>query len=153
MDLRIRDALRSEYDVLETWAAKVYAGEAEYHRLCLTASKPQRQEAADSAYKLFYDVQVAYIAMAYEVGYACGNSDGLMYPTSRYSKNYARMNDSYTDLVSASAELYHAWNANRRFDDPAANTDAWANRVTINQATGQMVHMAAYEIHRVGVRP
>ena len=152
-ELRIRDALRSEYDVLETWAAKVYAGEAEYHRLCLTASKPQRREAAKAAYNLFHDVQVADVARAYEIGYACGNSDGLMWSTSRYSKNYARMTDAYQDLISAAAELYHAWDANRWLDDPAANTDAWANCVTMNQATGQMVHLEAYEIHRVGVRP
>ena len=91
--------------------------------------------------------------MTYEIGYACGNSSGFMWSTSRYIKNYARMNDAYKDLVSAAAELYHAWDANRWLDDPAANTDAWANHVTMNQATGQMVHLEDYEIHRVGIRP
>lgn len=153
MELRIRDALRSECDVLERWAAKVYDGAAEYNRLCLTGTKKQRKEAAESASQLFYDVQVAHSTMSLEVGYACGNSSGFMWGTSRYVGNYAQMNKSYTNLVYAAYELDYAWAGNCKFDDPAAHTDAWAGRVTVNQATGQMAYMEAYEAARTGVRP
>lgn len=153
MELRIRDTLRSECDVLEGWAAKVYDGAAEYNRLCLTGTKKQRKEAAESASQLFYDVQVAYSAMSFEVGYACGNSSGFMWGTSRYVGNYAQMNKSYTSLIYAAYELDYAWAGNCKFDDPAAHADAWAGRVTVNQATGQMAYMEAYEAARTGVRP
>lgn len=153
MELRIRDTLRKEYEVLLAKAEKVYACAADYERLCLTVPKAPRQEASRVVRDVLREVQLADTNMTMEVGYACNRSDGTMYGASRYAGNFACMHRAYGDLASLLYELSHAWSGNCYFDDPAARADYWSNRVSVNPATGRMAYLEAYEADRAGARP
>lgn len=153
MELRIRDTLRKEYEVMLAKAEKVYACAADYERLCLTVPKAPRQEAAKAVSALLREVQVADANMSMEVGYACNRSDGTMYGASRYAGNFTCMHRAYGDLASLLYELSHAWSGNCYFDDPSSQVDYWSGRVSVNSATGRMAYLEAYEADRAGARP
>lgn len=155
MELSIRDALRSEFDILDGYADQVYSCAADFNRLSLTTPKDPRLAAARTVHDLLYQCQVANAHISETLRIACGMSQeyGGMWGTSRYIGNYAKLQHCYGHLINLLYELDNAWSGNCYFDDPAAHTDYWGDRVTVNKKTGKMKYLEDYEAERKGARP
>ena len=155
MELRIRDALRSEYDILDNYAKRVYACADDYDRLCMTDPKEPRQAAARAVDALLRECQVSDAHVSETVRIACGMSQeyGGIWATSRYIENYTSLQHCYGDLESYLYELSHAWSGNCYFDVPSEHVDYWASRVSVNKKTGRAQYLEDYESDRKGARP
>lgn len=155
MELRIRDALRSEYDILDNYAKRVYACADDYERLCMTDPKEPRQAAARAVDALLRECQVSGAHVSETVRIACGMSQeyGGIWATSRYIENYTALQHCYGDLESYLYELSHAWSGNCYFDVPSEHVDYWASRVSMNKKTGRPQYLEDYEGDRKGARP
>lgn len=155
MELRIRDALRSEYDILDNYAKRVYACADDYDRLCMTDPKEPRQAAARAVDALLRECQVSDAHVSETVRIACGMSQeyGGIWATSRYIENYTSLQHCYGDLESYLYELSHAWSGNCYFDVPSEHVDYWGTRIAVNKKTGRPQYLEDYESERKGARP
>lgn len=110
MELSIRDALRSEFDILDGYADQVYSCAADFNRLSLTTPKDPRLAAARTVHDLLYQCQVANAHTSETLRIACGMSQecGGMWGTSRYIGNYAKLQHCYGHLINLLYELDHA---------------------------------------------
>ncbi|MEY8460038.1 hypothetical protein AALA69_02760 [Eggerthellaceae bacterium 24-137] len=155
MELRIRDALRSEFDIMDAYAKKVYACVDDFNRLKLTSPKEPRVTAARAVDELLRECQVSNAHVSETLRIACGMSQeyGGMWGTSRYVDNNTKLQHCYGHLITMLYELGNAWSGNCYFDDPAAHEDYWGGRVTVNGKTGKMKCLEDYEKERKGARP
>ncbi len=155
MELRIRDALRSEYDILDKYAKRVYACADDYERLCMTDPKEPRQAAARAVDALLRECQVSDAHVSETVRIACGMSQeyGGIWATSRYIDSYTALQHCYGALENYLYQLSYAWSGNCYFDVPSEHVDYWGTRIAVNKKTGRPQYLEDYESERKGARP